>query len=106
MLEDLQNQSEASQVAMSEQIAAIESYFAPEATLQDGEELETTEEETPVTIKDFQVLENKVDELMLLQKEIAANLLEMNRVKKAQAKVKKSAPKAAPKPKPNPLKFP
>ena len=43
---------------------------------------------------------------MLLQKEIAANLLEMNRVKKAQAKVKKSAPKAAPKPKPNPLKFP
>ena len=107
MLEDLQNQSEASQVAMAEQIAAIESYFAPEATLQDGEEPEeATEGETPVTIKDFQVLETKVDELMLLQKEIAANLLEMNRVKKAQAKVKKSAPKAAPKPKPNPLKFP
>ena len=106
MLEDLRNQSEASQVAMAEQIAAIESYFAPEPILQDGEEPEATEEETPVTIKDFQVLENKVDELMLLQKEIAANLLEMNRVKKAQAKVKKSAPKAAPKPKPNPLKFP
>ena len=40
MLEDLRNQSEASQVAMAEQIAAIESYFAPEATLQDGEEPE------------------------------------------------------------------
>ena len=106
MLEDLRNQSDASQVAMAEQIAAIESYFAPEATLQDGEEPEATKEETPVTIKDFQVLENKVDELMLLQKEIAANLLEMNRVRQAQAKVKKSAPKAAPKPKPNPLKFP
>ena len=75
--------------------------------MQDGEEPEEANEgETPVTIKDFQVLETKVDELMLLQKEIAANLLEMNRVKKAQAKVKKSAPKAAPKPKPNPLKFP
>ena len=33
MLEDLRNQSEASQVAMAEQIAAIESYFAPEAIL-------------------------------------------------------------------------
>ena len=75
--------------------------------MQDGEEPEEAAEgETPVTIKDFQVLENKVDELMLLQKEIAANLLEMNRVKKAQAKVKKSAPKVATKPKPNPLKFP
>ena len=106
MLDDLRNQSEASQVAMSEQIAAIESFLAPEPSPQEGEETEANQEDTPVTIKDFQVLENKVDELMLLQKEIAANLLEMNRVRQAQAKVKKSAPKAAPKPKPNPLKFP
>ena len=106
MLDDLRNQSEASQVAMSEQIAAIESFFAPQPSPQEGEETEVNQEDTPVTIKDFQVLENKVDELMLLQKEIAANLLEMNRVRQAQAKVKKSAPKAAPKPKPNPLKFP
>jgi hypothetical protein len=51
-------------------------------------------------------LENKVDELILLQKEIAANLLEMNRVRQAQAKKKVSTPKVQPKPKPNPLKFP
>ena len=57
-------------------------------------------------MKLFQILENKVDELILLQKEIAANLLEMNRVKQAAAKKKKVKPKVAPKPKPNPLKFP
>ena len=43
---------------------------------------------------------------MLLQKEIAANLLEMNRVRQVQAKRKKATPKPQPKPKPNPLKFP
>ena len=106
LLEDLRNQSEASQVAMSEQIAAIESYFAPEDISQDVEETEANQEELPITIKDFQVLENKVDELMLLQKEIAANLLEMNRVRQVQAKRKKATPKPQPKPKPNPLKFP
>ena len=57
-------------------------------------------------MKDFQILENKVDELILLQKEVAAKMLEMNRVRQAQAKQKKKAPKATPKPKPNPLKFP
>ncbi len=59
-----------------------------------------------VTFKEFQVLDTKVDELILLQKEIAANLLEMNRVRQAAAKKKKVTPKVAPKPKPNPLKFP
>jgi len=106
LLDDLRNQSEISQVAMSEQIAAIESFFAPQPVLQEGEETEANQEDTPVTIKDFQVLENKVDELMLLQKEIAANLLEMNRVRQVQAKRKKATPKPQPKPKPNPLKFP
>ena len=57
-------------------------------------------------MKDFQALESKVDELILLQKEIAANLMEINRVRQAQATQKKKTPKAAPKPKPNPLKFP
>ena len=59
-----------------------------------------------VTFKEFQVLDTKVDELILLQKEIAANLLEMNRVRQVAAKKKKVKPKVAPKPKPNPLKFP
>jgi hypothetical protein len=51
-------------------------------------------------------LENKVDELIMLQKEIATNVLEINRVRKAQVKKKASTPKPQPKPKPNPLKFP
>ena len=106
LLDDLRNQSETSQIAMSEQIAAIESFFAHQPNPQDGEETEVSQEDTLVTIKDFQVLENKVDELMLLQKEIAANLLEMNRLRKVQAKAKKATPKPQPKPKPNPLKFP
>ena len=67
---------------------------------------ETNKDDALVTFKEFQVLDNKVDELILLQKEIAANLMEMNRVRQAQAIKKKKTPKAAPKPKPNPLKFP
>ena len=59
-----------------------------------------------VTFKEFQVLDTKVDELILLQKEIAANLLEMNRVRQTAAKKKKATPKVAPKPKPNPFKYP
>jgi len=39
---------------MSEQIAAIESYFAPEDISQDMEETEANQEELPITIKDFQ----------------------------------------------------
>ena len=54
----------------------------------------------------FWILKKGMNHLILLQKEIAANLLEMNRVKQAAAKKKKVKPKVAPKPKPNPLKFP
>ena len=67
---------------------------------------ELNKDDALVTFKEFQVLDNKVDELILLQKEIAANLLEMNRVRQVAAKKKKVTPKVAPKPKPNPLKFP
>ena len=79
---------------------------APKETSDEGEVLEVSQEDALVTMKDFQILENKVDELILLQKEVAAKMLEMNRVRQAQAKQKKKAPKATPKPKPNPLKFP
>jgi len=43
---------------------------------------------------------------MLLQKDIAAKLLEEQRKSEVQAKAKKRAPKPAPKPASNPLKFP
>ena len=43
---------------------------------------------------------------MLLQKDIAAKLLEDQRKAEVQAKAKKRAPTPAPKPASNPLKFP
>ena len=105
-LEDLKSQSEVSQATLSEQISTIESFFAPKLDPEDGDQEEINRDDAVVTFKEFQVLDTKVDELILLQKEIAANLLEMNRVRQVAAKKKKVTPKVAPKPKPNPLKFP
>ena len=105
-LQDLKSQSEVSQLALSEQISTIESFFAPKPDPDSDDQEEVNKADALVTFKEFQVLENKVDELILLQKEIAANLLEMNRVRQTAAKKKKVTPKVAPKPKPNPLKFP
>ena len=105
-LSDLKSQSDASQVALSEQILEIQKFFAPKQEQEDGAETGVEPEDTLVTLKQFQALEKKVDELIMLQKEIATNVLELNRVRKAQAKKAASAPKPQPKPKPNPLKFP
>ena len=106
-LNDLKSQSDASQVALSEQILEIQKFFAPkQEQVSYGAETGVEPEDTLVTLKQFQALEKKVDELIMLQKEIATNVLEMNRVRQAQAKKKASAPKPQPKPKPNPLKFP
>ena len=58
-----------------------------------------------VTYKQFMVLENKVDQLIVLQKELAANMMEMNRIKQVEAQRKKATPKVAKKPPVNPLKF-
>ena len=105
-LNDLKAQSDASQVALSEQILEIQKFFAPKTEKEDGSDVGVEPEDTLVTVKQFQALEKKVDELIMLQKEIATNVLEINRVRKAQAKKKVAAPKPQPKPKPNPLKFP
>ena len=105
-LNDLKAQSDASQVALSEQILEIQKFFAPKTEQEDGSDVGVEPEDTLVTVKQFQALEKKVDELIMLQKEIATNVLEINRVRKAQAKKKVAAPKPQPKPKPNPLKFP
>ena len=106
-LSELESQSQNSLKLLSEQVALIEGYFEAESA--NDEKIEVSEEledNRSVTFKEFQVLETKVDELILLQKEIAAKLMDMNRVTQAQAKKAKSAPKPSPKPKPNPLKFP
>ena len=93
-------------MALSEQILEIQKFFAPKTEQEDGSDVGVEPEDTLVTVKQFQALEKKVDELIMLQKEIATNVLEINRVRKAQAKKKVAAPKPQPKPKPNPLKFP
>ena len=54
----------------------------------------------------IEALDAKIDELMLLQKDIAAKLLEEKRKAEVQAKAKKSTPKPKAKPAVNPLKFP
>ena len=102
-LVDLKTQSDLTQMALSEQIKGIQKFFEPEPSEEDGE---TDGGDNIVTYKQFMVLENKVDQLIVLQKELAANMMEMNRVKQVEAQRKKAAPKAAKKPPVNPLKFP
>lgn len=102
-LVDLKSQSDLTQEELSEQIRGIQKFFTPEPSDELGE---TADGDNIVTYKQFLVLEGKVDQLMLLQKELAANLMEMNRVKQVQAQRQKAKPKAAPKPPVNPLKFP
>jgi len=102
-LVDLKTQSDLTQMALSEQIQGIQKFFASDPSEEDGE---MDGGDNIVTYKQFMVLENKVDQLIVLQKELAANMMEMNRVKQVAAQRKKAAPKAAKKPPVNPLKFP
>ncbi len=103
-LTDLKIQSDATQRELSAQISEIQKFFTVEEPDEAGELEETN---NIVTYKQFQVLESKVDQLILLQKELAANVMEMNRVRQVQAqRAKAQKPKATPKPPVNPLKFP
>ena len=102
-LVDLKTQSDLTQMALSEQIQGIQKFFEPDPSEDDGE---IDGGDNIVTYKQFMVLENKVDQLIVLQKELAANMMEMNRVRQVEAQRKKATPKAAKKPPVNPLKFP
>ena len=102
-LVDLKTQSDLTQMELSEQIQGIQKFFASDPSEEDGE---MDAGDNIVTYKQFMVLENKVDQLIVLQKELAANMMEMNRVKQVEAQRKKAAPKVAKKPPVNPLKFP
>jgi hypothetical protein len=104
-LEELKDQSFDTQMKLSEQIAEIKSIFEP-STLEEGEDQMEQEVDNLVKSSQIEALEAKIDELMLLQKDIAAKLLEEQRKAEVQAKAKKRAPKPAPKPASNPLKFP
>ena len=102
-LVDLKTQSDLTQMALSEQIMGIQKFFEPDPSEEDGE---MDGGDNIVTYKQFMVLENKVDQLIVLQKELAANMMEMNRIKQVEAQRKKAAPKVVKKPPVNPLKFP
>jgi hypothetical protein len=104
-LEELKDQSFDTQMKLSEQIAEIKSIFEP-STPEEGEDQMEQEVDNLVKSSQIEALEAKIDELMLLQKDIAAKLLEEQRKAEVQAKAKKRAPKPAPKPASNPLKFP
>jgi hypothetical protein len=104
-LEELKDQSFDTQMKLSEQIAEIKSIFEPSSP-EEGEDPMEQEVDNLVKSSQIEALEAKIDELMLLQKDIAAKLLEEQRKAEVQAKAKKRAPKPAPKPASNPLKFP
>ena len=100
-LESIQSKNAVTQEQLSNQISNIEQFFQKKTT-----EESTVDVDSIVTYRQFQVLENKVDQLMMLQKELTANILEMNRTAKAAALKRKTAPKkVVSKPAPNPFKL-
>lgn len=104
-LEDLKTQSDLTQYALSEQIQQIQKFFITEVEDDTGG---VDSGDNIVTYKQFQALESKFDQVIILQKELAANMMEMNRIGQLAAQRKKAvAPKkVVKKPPVNPLKFP
>jgi len=103
-LESIQSKTEATQTELAAQMSNMEKFFvradeAKDDTSDGGESI--------VTYKQFQVLENKVDQLIMLQKELTAKIFQMNKVAQVAAKKKVVAPKKVTrKPAPNPLRLP
>ena len=102
---DLKTQSDATQMQLMKQIEGIQKFFAPKTEDETGE---TDAGDNIVTQKQFLTLEEKVDRIIVLQKELAANMMEMNRIRQVQAQKQKAATakKVTKKPPVNPLKFP
>ena len=98
-LVDLKSQSDLTQIELSEQIQGIQKFFASDPSEEGGAD---DKGDNIVTYKQFLVLETKVDQLIVLQKELAANMMEMNRVKQVAAQRKKATPKVVKKPPVNP----
>ena len=103
-LESIQAKTEVTQSKLALQISNMEKFF-----LQADETKQTpgVAGNSIVTYKQFQAVENKVDQLIMLHKELSAKIFEMNRAAKVAAKKKAVIPKKSkPKPAPNALKFP
>jgi hypothetical protein len=105
-LADLEAQALASQTELSQQIAQIKAIFTPEVS----EDTEGGEDVTPndniVKASQIEALELKLDEIILLQKEVTAKMLEQARKVEVQQAQAKKAPAKSKKPAANPLKFP
>jgi hypothetical protein len=102
-LESIQSKNAVTQEQLSSQISNIEQFFQKKTA---EESTDNVDGDSIVTYRQFQVLENKVDQLMMLQKELTANIIEMNRTAKAAALKRKAAPKkVVVKPAPNPFKL-
>ena len=103
-LESIQSKTEITQNKLALQISNMEKFFLQ---ADESKEASGTNGNSIVTYKQFQVVENKVDQLIMLQKELSAKIFEMNKNAKVAAKKKALAPKKSkPKPAPNALKFP
>ena len=104
-LEELKGQSFEVQTEISNKIAEIQKIFEP-VEAEDADASAMQEVDNLVKSSQIEALDTKIDELILLQKDIAAKLLEEKRKAEVQAKVKKTAPKPKATPAINPLKFP
>ena len=106
-LVDLKTQTDQTQIALSEQIGEIQKFFEPDT---ENGELATDPRDNIVTYGQFLDLEMKVDQVIVLQKELTAQLMEMTRMQQVAAvqRQKQAAQKKKDPPKPpvNPLKFP
>ena len=103
-LESIQAKTEATLTELATQMSNMEQFFvrADEAKDEAGNDGNSI-----VTYKQFQVLENKVDQLIMLQKGLSSKIFEMNQVAKVAAKKKVVAPKKVkPKRAPNVLRLP
>jgi Tfp pilus assembly protein PilE len=98
-LESIEARTQQTQGQLAQQMSNMEKFFVQADTSKEGDD---NRGDSIVTYKQFQALENKVDQLIMLQKDLVAKIFEMN-----QAAKKKAVPKKVTrKPAPNPLKFP
>lgn len=104
-LDELKGQSFEVQTEIANNIAEIQKIFEP-VEAEGADESAMQEVDNLVKSSQIEALDAKIDELMLLQKDIAAKLLEEKRKAAVQAKAKKRTPKPNVKPAVNPLKFP
>jgi len=106
-LKEIQSETEETQNSLIEQISNMEKFFSKADSVGDETGEDGVAGDKIVTYRQFQALENKVDQLIMLQKDLSAKIFEMNKVAKAAVMKKKKTPKKVKrKPAANPLKFP